>query len=82
VSDCPVILAENGFMSNSTELANMKNDAFNKKCAVAMTKGVVEYFLENAPITVPDDEEESSNISSSESSENSSQEESSEVKSE
>lgn len=82
VSDCPVILAENGFMSNSTELANMKNDAFNKKCAVAMTKGVVEYFLENAPITVPDDEEESSNISSSESSENSSQNQSSEVKSE
>ena len=82
VSDCPVILAENGFMSNSTELANMKNDTFNKKCAVAMTKGVVEYFLKNTPITVPDEEEESSNISSSESSENSSQNQSSEVQSE
>ncbi len=57
VSDCPVILAENGFMSNSTELANMKNNDFNKRCAVAMTKGVVEYFLENAPITAPEDNE-------------------------
>lgn len=41
---CPVVLTENGFMSNAKELSNITSDEFNQKCAVAMTKGIVNYF--------------------------------------
>ncbi len=41
---CPVVLTENGFMSNAKELSSITSDEFNQKCAVAMTKGIVEYF--------------------------------------
>ena len=45
ISNCPVVLTENGFMSNSTDFENMKNDSWNATCADAITKGVVDYFL-------------------------------------
>ena len=45
ISNCPVVLTENGFMSNSTDFENMKKDAWNAKCADAITKGIVDYFL-------------------------------------
>lgn len=45
ISNCPVVLTENGFMSNSTDFGNMKKDAWNAKCADAITKGIVDYFL-------------------------------------
>ncbi|MBQ3562349.1 MAG: N-acetylmuramoyl-L-alanine amidase, partial [Clostridia bacterium] len=45
ISNCPVVLTENGFMSNSTDFGNMKNKAWNEKCADAIVKGIVDYFL-------------------------------------
>ena len=45
ISDCPVVLTENGFMSNSTDFGNMKSDAWNDKCADAIVEGIVDYFL-------------------------------------
>lgn len=45
ISNCPVVLTENGFMSNSTDFGNMKSESWNAKCADAITKGIVEYFL-------------------------------------
>jgi len=45
ISNCPVVLTENGFMSNSTDFGNMKSDTWNGKCADAITKGIVQYFL-------------------------------------
>lgn len=45
VSNCPVVLTENGFMSNSIDFGNMKDDAWNGRCADAITKGIVDYFL-------------------------------------
>ncbi len=53
VTNCPVILTENGYMSNSSEFAKMKNNQFNNQCAVAATKGIVEYFLKNSPAKTP-----------------------------
>lgn len=45
ISSCPVVLTENGFMSNSADFANMKDDGWNEKCADAIVKGTVNYFL-------------------------------------
>ena len=45
ISNCPVVLTENGFMSNSTDFGNMKKKEWNEKCADAITKGIVDYFL-------------------------------------
>ncbi len=45
ISNCPVVLTENGYMSNSTDFSNMKSDSWNSKCADAITKGIVDYFL-------------------------------------
>ena len=45
ISNCPVVLTENGFMSNSEDFGNMKKDSWNASCADAITKGIVDYFL-------------------------------------
>lgn len=45
ITDCPTILTENGYMSNAAELALMLKDDFNVKCAKAITKGIVNYFV-------------------------------------
>lgn len=45
ISDCPVVLTENGFMSNAGEFNNMLDEGWNNRCADAIVKGVVEYFL-------------------------------------
>ncbi len=46
VADCPVVLTENGFMSNSQDYNNiMLKDSANEKCADALVKGIVDYFL-------------------------------------
>lgn len=46
ITDCPVVLTENGFMSNSSDFNNMMNDKWNDKCADAIVKGIVDYFLQ------------------------------------
>ncbi len=45
ISDCPVVLTENGFMSNASDFNNMLSQQWNESCADAIVKGVVEYFL-------------------------------------
>ncbi len=44
VSACPVVLTENGFMSNPTDFADIADDATNDAKATAIVRGVVEYF--------------------------------------
>lgn len=44
-SVCPVVLTENGYMSNTFDFNNIINDDINTHKATALTKGIVEYFL-------------------------------------
>ena len=44
-TDCPAVLTENGYLSNAQELAQISKDEFNQECAVAMTRGIVDYFV-------------------------------------
>ena len=43
-SVCPVVLTENGFMSNSYDYNKIINASINTKKAKAITKGIVRYF--------------------------------------
>lgn len=45
VTDCPFVLTENGFISNSQEYNQMMNDQFNSQTAAALTQGIVDYFV-------------------------------------
>jgi len=45
LSVCPVVLTENGFMTNTEDLANMVNQTALKQKAEAIAKGVANYFL-------------------------------------
>ncbi len=44
-SVCPVVLTENGYMTNSYDLGNIKSEAVNERKAQAITQGIVDYFL-------------------------------------
>lgn len=44
-SVCPVVLTENGYMSNSYDLGNITNMKVNSAKAKAITAGIAEYFL-------------------------------------
>ena len=44
-SVCPVVLTENGYMTNSYDYGNIINDSVNTKKAKAITQGIVDYFL-------------------------------------
>lgn len=44
-SVCPVVLTENGYMSNSFDFANIINEEVNVKKAQTITRGIVEYFV-------------------------------------
>ncbi len=44
MTDCPVVLTENGYMTNKQNFENMIMDEFNQKCAVALAQGVLDYF--------------------------------------
>lgn len=41
---CPVVLTENGYMSNANDLAKIKNDSINADKARTIAQGVVDYF--------------------------------------
>lgn len=43
-SCCPVVLTENGYMSNQTDFNNMLNDSVNDTKSQAITHGIVDYF--------------------------------------
>lgn len=45
ISNCPVVLTENGYMSNTHDMENITNAQSLQKKAVAITKGTVDYFL-------------------------------------
>ena len=44
ITTCPVVLTENGFMSNSADFGIITNDAKNTEKAKAITRGIVDYF--------------------------------------
>lgn len=44
-SVCPVVLMENGFMSNASDYANMVDETAQQKKAEAMAQGIADYFL-------------------------------------
>ena len=50
---CPIVLAENGYMSNKWEMDQIASQEIMEKKAAALTQAVVNYFLENSgyPIT-------------------------------
>ena len=43
---CPVVLMENGYMTNAQDFANMRNDEVLLRKAEAMARGVAKYFLD------------------------------------
>jgi N-acetylmuramoyl-L-alanine amidase len=43
-SVCPVVLTENGYMSNSGDYSKIIDEAINIKKAQALVRGIVEYF--------------------------------------
>ncbi len=45
VGICPSVLTENGFISNSDDLADMYNSEHQLACAKATVKGIIDYFL-------------------------------------
>lgn len=54
LSDCPVVLTENGFMSNATDFAGILNQETNRKKAKALAQGVAQYFLSiRLPVAEP-----------------------------
>ena len=44
ISNCPVVLTENGFMSNANELQKIIDPSFNDKCADAIATGIIKHF--------------------------------------
>ncbi len=51
-TDCPVVLTENGFITNADEYSDMIRDDFNSECAKALTQGIVDYFV-SVQLTIP-----------------------------
>ncbi len=45
MSDCPVVLTENGFMSSPLDHEGIVSDVVNRKKAQAIARGVADYFL-------------------------------------
>lgn len=50
-TNCPIVLTENGYMSNVSELEDMLDDGIMREKAQALTRGVVNYFLEMNGLT-------------------------------
>jgi len=48
-SYCPVVLTENGFITNTYDYANIISDSANSTKAKAIVKGIAEYFLMYSP---------------------------------
>ena len=45
MSNCPVVLTENGFMTNQKDFAGIVSDSMNEQKAAAIVKGIANYFL-------------------------------------
>lgn len=44
MTTCPVVLVENGFMSNQFDYSHISNDSKNTQKANAITQGIIDYF--------------------------------------
>ena len=44
-SYCPVVLTENGYMSNAEDYSHITNDEYNTSKAKAIARGIAQYFL-------------------------------------
>lgn len=71
VTSCPVVLTENGFISNPQDFAGISSDSINTQKAKAMAQGVLDYFNQYIkpyeppkPQPEPDDSTSSDNTSS------------------
>ncbi len=47
-TDCPIVIAECGFLSNASEEALLMDDAYREKVAEALYLGIVKYISESA----------------------------------
>lgn len=58
-SYCPVVLTENGFITNTYDFRHITSDSSLNKKAIAITHGIADYFLSVSPDDVPiaDDDE-------------------------
>ena len=72
-SYCPVVLTENGFITNTYDFGNITSDSVNTLKAKAIAKGIAEYFLLYSPDDVPLPKEPEKTESTTESTPNSSQ---------
>ncbi len=52
-SFCPVVLTENGFMSNTYDYSHITSDVSLNKKATAIVHGIADYFLSVSPDDVP-----------------------------
>lgn len=68
---CPVVLTENGYISNSYDFQHIISADSNKIKATAITKGMVQYFLSIKSATLPDQDVSSNTSSDSQDSVNS-----------
>lgn len=71
VTSCPVVLTENGFISNPQDFAGISNEGINNQKAKAIAQGVLDYFNQYIkpyeppkPQPEPDDNTSSDNTSS------------------
>ena len=67
-SYCPVVLTENGYISNTYDYKNIISSDKNTKKAKAIVQGIADYFSLISPDDVPLEENNSSNSSSNNSS--------------
>lgn len=49
---CPIVLAENGYMSNKKEMDNIADAAVMQTKAQAIVQGIVNYYLEDGGMTI------------------------------
>lgn len=49
-SVCPVVLTENGYLSNRSDYNKIKSDSFMKKHTESIVKGIVNYFVANGNV--------------------------------
>ena len=56
-SYCPVVLTENGFITNTYDFKHITSDASLNKKAMAITHAIADYFLSISPDDVPLEEE-------------------------
>ncbi len=49
---CPVVLTENGYMSNKRDIDNIANDEVTRRKAQAIVQGIANYYLEESGLNI------------------------------